>query len=156
MIYTQFVTSNTSTWPPHSPDHTQYCSIHLIAYYERGAALRTIIANTTTLAATQNRAHETRIARFAVSRTCFLTVATQKQRTCLAYILTSTDLGRHNVIVTWAGFKYNLIKENTINPTRRSSVFFHSFPTKKNKWQETLEAMQLATLCSIRNCSLNR
>ncbi len=82
----------------------------------RGEQLRTIIADAVTFATTQNSASETRLPRFAVSLTCFLTVAMKQQRTCVAYILNLADLGRRNVIITWAGFNSNLIKETTINP----------------------------------------
>ena len=76
-----------------------------------------MIADAVTFATTQNSASETRLPRFAVSlHICFLTVTMKHQRTCLAYFLDSADLGRRNVIVTWAGFNSNLIEENTINP----------------------------------------
>ncbi len=83
-----------------------------------GEQLRTIIADAVTFATTQNSASETRLPRVVVSLRpkCFLTVAVKQQRTCLAYILNSPDLGRRNVIVTWASFNSNLIKETTINP----------------------------------------
>ena len=39
------------------------------------------------------------------------------------------DLGRRNVIVTWAGFNSNLIKETTINPRAIVGVL-PAFPDK--------------------------
>ncbi len=91
--------------------------------------LRTIIADAAIFAATPNSEPDTCLPRFAVSLTCFLTVKTKMQRACLAYILTSADLGLHNVIVTCAGFNSNLIKENTINPTAIMGVL-PPFPDK--------------------------
>ena len=65
------------------------------------------------------------------SLTWFVTVLMKQQRTCLAKIFDSADLGRRNVIVTLAAFNCNVIKENTII-RGRPQVFFHYFPTKQN------------------------
>ena len=82
-------------------------------------------------ATTHNSASETRLPRFAVFLTYFLTVAMKQQRTCLAYILNSADLGRRNVIVTWASFNSNLIAKRPRSTQGRSLVFFQSFPIKQ-------------------------
>ena len=96
---------NTSTRPPHFTDHTQNCSVHCIC----NRISRAGSSYEQSFATTHNSASETRLPRFAVFLTYFLTVAMKQQRTCIAYILNFADLGRRNVIVTWAGFNSNLI-----------------------------------------------
>ena len=123
-------------------DHTQYCSVH--SHLSSGEQLKTIIADSATFTATQNGEPETRLPTFAACLACFLTVAMKQQRTYLAYILNSADLGRHKVIVTcMAGFNSNLIKENTINPKTIVGVL-PLFPDKAESVQIVKRMMNIS------------
>ena len=70
-----------------------------------------------------------------------------------AYILNSADVGRHNVIVTWACFNSNLIKETTINPAAIIGVL-SLFPNKAEQVTMVKRMMNIGkSLTEFRNPS---